>query len=71
MFENYATKIQFKFDMGKNDAGKTVISSKTFDNLKSDFSDTSKLLEFGDLVKEVLGADAVMDTVRISYEYVR
>lgn len=70
MFEEYTTKIQFKFDMGLNDAGKTVVASKTYDNLKNDFDDTSILLELGDLIKEAIGANSVIETLRIVQEYV-
>lgn len=70
MFEEYTTKIQFKFDMGLNDAGKTVVASKTYDNLKNDFTDTSLLLELGDLIKEAIGANSVIETLRIVQEYV-
>ena len=35
MFEKSTTKLQFKFDMGLNDAGKTIVMSKTYDNLKN------------------------------------
>ena len=37
MFEKSTTKLQFKFDMGLNDAGKTIVMSKTYDNLKNEF----------------------------------
>lgn len=70
MFEEYTTKIQFKFDMGLNDAGKTIVASKTYDNLKNDFADTSILLELGDLIKEAIGANSVIETLRIVQEYV-
>lgn len=70
MFENCTTKIQFKFDMGLNDAGKTIVMSKTYDNLKNDFDDTSALTELGDLIKEAVGANSVIETLRIVYEYV-
>lgn len=70
MFEEYTTKIQFKFDMGLNDAGKTVVASKTYDNLKNDFDNTSILLELGDLIKEAIGANSVIETLRIVQEYV-
>lgn len=70
MFEEYTTKIQFKFDMGLNDAGKTVVASKTYDNLKNDFADTSILLELGELIKEAIGANSVIETLRIVQEYV-
>ena len=70
MFDNCTTKIQFKFDMGLGDNGKTVIMSKTYDNLKQDFDDTSALLELGDLIKEAIGANSVVETLRIVHEYV-
>jgi|GEM_PF-5454596 hypothetical protein len=70
MFENCTTKIQFKFDMGLGDNGKTIVMSKTYDNLKNDFADTSVLLELGDLIKEAVGANQVIETLRIVHEYV-
>ncbi len=70
MFENSTTKLQFKFDMGKNDAGKTIVMSKTYDNLKNEFTDTSALTELGELIKEAVGANSVIETLRIVYEYV-
>ena len=70
MFENSTTKLQFKFDMGQNDAGKTIVMSKTYDNLKNDFNKTSALIELGDLIKEAIGANSVLDTLRIVYEQV-
>ena len=70
MFENSTTKLQFKFDMGQNDAGKTIVMSKTYDNLKNDFDDTSALTELGDLIKEAVGANSVIETLRIVYEQV-
>ena len=70
MFENSTTKLQFKFDMGRGDNGKTVIMSKTYDNLKNDFDDTSALTELGDLIKEAVGANSVIETLRIVYEQV-
>ena len=48
MFEKSTTKLQFKFDMGLNSAGKTIVMSKTYDNLKKEFDDTSALTELGD-----------------------
>ena len=35
MFENSTTKLQFKFDMGLGDNGKTIVMSKTYDKLKN------------------------------------
>ena len=70
MFQNSTTKLQFKFDMGQNDAGKTIVMSKTYDNLKNDFDDASALIELGDLIKEAVGANSVIDTLRIVYEQV-
>ena len=70
MFENSTTKLQFKFDMGQNDAGKTIVMSKTYDNLKNDFNKTSALTELGELIKEAIGANSVIDTLRIVYEQV-
>ena len=70
MFENYTTKLQFKFDMGLGDNGKTIVMSKTYDNLKNEFADTSALLELGQLIKEAVGANDVIETLRIVHEYV-
>ena len=62
------TKLQFKFDMGQGDNGKTIVMSKTYDNLKNDFANTSALTELGDLIKEAVGASSVLETLRIVYE---
>ena len=70
MFDNCTTKIQFKFDMGLGDNGKTVIMSKTYDNLKNEFADTSALTELGNLIAEAIGANQLHETLRIVYEYV-
>lgn len=70
MFENYATKIQFKFDMGLGDNGRTKVMSKTYDNLKNEFNDTAVLLELGELIKEAIGANSVIETLRIVHEQV-
>ena len=70
MFENCTTKLQFKFNMGQGDNGKTIVMSKTYDNLKNDFADTSVLLELGDLIKEAIGATDIIQTLRIVHEYV-
>ena len=70
MFENCTTKIQFKFDMGLGDNGKTIVMSKTYDNLKNEFADTSALIELGELIKEAIGANSVIETLRIVHEYV-
>ena len=70
MFENSTTKLQFKFDMGLGDNGKTIVMSKTYDNLKNEFADTSALTELGDLIKEAIGANSVIETLRIVHEYV-
>ena len=70
MFEKSTTKLQFKFDMGLNDAGKTIVMSKTYDNLKNEFDDTSALTELGELIKEAVGANSVIETLRIVYEQV-
>lgn len=70
MFENCATKLQFKFDMGLGDNGKTIVMSKTYDNLKNEFADTSALTELGELIKEAIGANSVIQTLRIVHEYV-
>ena len=70
MFDNCTTKLQFKFDMGLGDNGKTIVMSKTYDNLKKEFADTSALTELGELIKEAIGANSVIETLRIVYEYV-
>ena len=70
MFENCTTKIQFKFDMGLGDNGKTIVMSKTYDNLKNEFDDTSALTELGELIGEAVGANSVIETLRIVYEQV-
>ena len=70
MFDNATTKLQFKFDMGLGDNGKTIVMSKTYDNLKNEFADTSALTELGELIKEAIGANSVIETLRIVYEYV-
>ena len=70
MFDNCTTKLQFKFDMGLGDNNKTIVMSKTYDNLKNEFADTSALLELGDLIKEAIGANSVIQTLRIVHEYV-
>ena len=70
MFENCTTKLQFKFDMGLGDNNKTIVMSKTYDNLKNEFADTSALTELGNLIKEAIGAERVIETLRIVHEYV-
>jgi hypothetical protein len=70
MFDNATTKLQFKFDMGLGDNGKTIVMSKTYDNLKNEFADTSALTELGELIKEAIGANSVIQTLRIVHEYV-
>ena len=65
------TKLQFKFDMGLGDNGKTKVMSKTYDNLKNDFANTSALTELGELIKEAVGANSVLETLRIVYENVQ
>ena len=64
------TKLQFKFDMGLGDNGKTKVMSKTYDNLKNDFANTSALTELGDLIKEAIDANSVIETLRIVYEII-
>ena len=64
------TKLQFKFDMGLGDNGKTRVVSKTYDNLKNEFADTSALTELGELIKEAIDANSVLDTLRIVYEQI-
>ena len=43
---------------------------KTYDNLKNDFEDASVLLELGDLIGQAIGANSVIETLRIVQEYV-
>ena len=64
------TKLQFKFDMGKGDNDRTIVMSKTYDNLKNDFANTSALTELGELIKEAVGANGVLETLRIVYEII-
>ena len=64
------TKLQFKFDMWIGDNNKTIVMSKTYDNLKNDFANTSALTELGELIKEAVGANSVIETLRIVYEQV-
>ena len=64
------TKLQFKFDMGLGDNGKTKVVSKTYDNLKNDFANTSALTELGELIKEAIDANSVIETLRIVYEII-
>ena len=64
------TKLQFKFDMGLGDNGKTKVMSKTYDNLKNDFANTSALTELGELIKEAVDASSVIETLRIVYEQI-
>ena len=68
--ESKYTKLQFKFDMGLGDNGKTRVVSKTYDNLKNDFANTSALTELGELIKEAVDATSVIETLRIVHEYV-
>ena len=68
--ESKYTKLQFKFDMGLGDNGKTRVVSKTYDNLKNDFANTSALTELGELIKEAIDANSVIETLRIVYEQV-
>ena len=68
--ESKYTKLQFKFDMGLGDNGKTRVVSKTYDNLKNDFANTSALTELGELIKEAIDANSVIETLRIVHEYV-
>ena len=70
MFENCTTKLQFKFDMGKGDNDRTIVMSKTYDNLKNDFANTSALTELGELIKEAIDANSVIETLRIVYEII-
>ena len=68
--ESKYTKLQFKFDMGLGDNGKTRVVSKTYDNLKNDFANTSALTELGELIKEAIDANSVIETLRIVYEQI-
>ena len=68
--ESKYTKLQFKFDMGLGDNGKTKVMSKTYDNLKNDFANTSALTELGELIKEAVDATSVIETLRIVYEII-
>ena len=68
--ESKYTKLQFKFDMGLGDNGKTRVVSKTYDNLKNDFANTSALTELGELIKEAVDANSVIETLRIVYEII-
>ena len=70
MKDSRYTKLQFKFDMGLGDNGKTVIMSKTYDNLKNDFANTSALTELGNLIAEAIGANQLYETLRIVYEVI-
>lgn len=70
MFEHEMSKINFKFDMGLNDEGKTMIASRTYDFLKQDFDDTSALEELGSLIATIIDANSVVETRRVTYEYV-
>ena len=68
--ESKYSKLQFKFDMGKGDNDRTIVMSKTYDNLKNDFANTSALTELGELIKEAVGANGVLETLRIVYEII-
>ena len=68
--ESKYTKLQYKFDMGLGDNGKTRVVSKTYDNLKNDFANTSALTELGELIKEAIDANSVIETLRIVYEQI-
>lgn len=66
----YSTKLQFKFDMGKNDLGKTVIASKTFENLKRNYKEYDKLVELGNLIAEAIDCNKLEGTYIISVDQV-
>ena len=70
MLEEYGTKVQFKFDMGKNDLGKTVIASKTYDLVKRDFDDYSALKELGELIAEVIDCNKLDSAYLITVDYI-
>ena len=70
MFEHEMSKINFKFDMGLNEEGKTMIASRTYDFLKQDFEDTGALQELGSLIATIIDANSVVETRRVTYEYV-
>ena len=70
MFEHEMSKINFKFDMGLNEAGKTMIASRTYDFLKQDFDDICALEELGSLIATIIDANSVVETRRVTYEYV-
>ena len=70
MKDSKYTKLQFKFDMGLGDNNKTRVMSKTYDNLKNDFANTAALTELGELIKEAVGANGVLETLRIVYEII-
>lgn len=70
MFEHEISKLNFKFDMGFNDEGHTIIASRTYDYLKPDFEDTGALQDLGSLIATIIDANSVVETRRVSYEYV-
>ena len=51
-----ATKIQFKYSVGYDDADKEIFETRSFPRLKRNV-DTNKLRELGELVGRVIGAD--------------
>lgn len=70
MLDEYGTKVQFKFDMGRNDLGKTVIASKTYDLVKRDFDDYSALKELGELIAEVIDCNQLDSAYLITVDYI-
>ena len=70
MLDEYGTKVQFKFDMGLNELGKTVIASKTYDLVKRDFKDYSALKELGELIAEVIDCNKLDGAYLITVDYI-
>lgn len=68
MREEYSTKLQFKFDMGKNELGKSVMASKTFENLKRDYQEYDKLVELGHLIADVIEGNGLFATYIVSVD---
>lgn len=71
MVDRYATKVQYKFDMGLSDeTGKTIIMSKTYDFVNPELTNFSKLKELGELIANVVGANALEGAYLISVDYI-
>lgn len=69
MLEKYATKVQYKFDMGLSDeTGKTIIMSKTYDFVNPELTDFSKLRELGELIANVVDANGLQEAFLISVD---